>query len=179
MISRVILSTEAILIMLIFITSISSAAITEGGVHPDTSHQEPVQNASSGPDYAISTIILPDQTTWIETGTTLTPNITIRNLGSDDFQAEAVEITADLGAYKLIPKNNTISPMKKGETRNVVLEYLIPGIIPSGEYTLIISIDPERDQVGGNIQNNDASATRLLTIRTAVPKMRSGGCGCS
>lgn len=171
MISRVFLSTVAVLIMLVLVASISCAAITASSVS--------VLNASIGPDYSISSVILPDQTSWIETGTTLTPNITIRNLGSDDIRTEGVEITAYLGAHKLIPKNNTISPMKKGEIRNVSLEYLIPGITPSGEYALIISIDPERDQVGGNIQNNDASATRPLTIRTIIPKKRSGGCGCS
>ncbi|MFH0967424.1 MAG: CARDB domain-containing protein [Methanobacteriota archaeon] len=174
-----VLVTVACLIMLIFVASVSCAATTEGGTQPITPPPGSALNTSAGPDYSISTIVLPNQTSWIETGTTLTPNITIRNLGSDDMQAEAVEITAYLGAHNLIPKNNTISPMKKGENREVTLEFMIPGIIPSGEYALIISIDPERDQVGGNIRNNDVSVTRLLTIRTVIPKMRSGGCGCS
>lgn len=179
MISRVFFSTEACLIVLVLIAGISSAAITGGGLQSITPEPESASNASDGPDYSIAAVTLPEQTSWINTGTTLTPNITIRNLGSEDTRTEAVEITAYLGAHKLIPKKNTISPMKEGEGRNVTLEYMIPGIVPSGEYALIISIDPKREQVGGNIQNNDASATRLLTIRMGVPKQRSGGCGCS
>lgn len=169
MISRTWLSVGAVLISFVLVISISSAAINGGGAN--------LLNSSSGPVYTITNVFLPDQTSWIDSGTTLTPNITIRNLGSDDTRTDTVQITASLGTNPLIPKKSTIDPMKKGEEREVTLQFLIPETIQSDEYPLIISIDP--NQLGRNIQDNDVIAPRLLKIRTAVPKVKVSSCGCS
>ena len=162
--SRTFISTAAGLMILVLISNIA------GAVSPNDTTLVPSINTSSGPDYSITNIVLSNQTSWINTGTTLNPTITIRNLGPDDIRTESIEITAHLGAHTLIPQHNLISPMKRGEERQVTPGFLIPVTIQSGEYSLILSIDQGKNQ---------ATADRPLTIRTTVPKIKVSSCGCS
>ena len=85
MISRMYLSAWAGLITLVIVVGMSCASSTEGRIQLSTT-PVPMPNTSFGPDYSISNIILPDQASWIDTGTTLTPNITIKNAGSERYR---------------------------------------------------------------------------------------------
>jgi hypothetical protein len=178
MVSFTVLSKGTTFLILVILAGVSTAT-TEETDHITPPALDPVQNTIPGPDYAIINIHIPEQTSWIETGTLLTPDITIRNLGSTDHQKEAIPVTASLGTHPLIPGSNSVYPMKGGEERKITLSFLIPETIPPGEFALNISLDPGRERGDTDLHNNNATAGRLLAIRPGVSKKGSGNCGCS
>ncbi len=148
----------------------------------DTHNQEPDQANTSipqGPDYIIAGVSLPPQKTWINSGTYLYPNITLSNIGEDDKSAQNIEIDATLGLYPLLSRNNRITPLKAGETRTISPDYLIPNMVPSGEYALSISIHKDSDTNSTNTGNATVTVEKAVNIKFATPKAKVSNCGCS
>ena len=133
----------------------------------------------SGPDYEIVTITLPVQTSWIEPGTSITPNISIRNNGSADNSTEQVQISAMLGDYQLISKNSQMKPLKGGEEQTITPDYLVPAGVPTGEYDLTVSLPGMHNQGTNNISNNQVSASEPVNVKLITSKAKVKSCGCS
>ena len=148
----------------------------------DTHNQDLDQenkSISQGPYYIITGVSLPTQTTWINSGSYLYPNITLNNIGEDDKTAQNIEIDATLGLYPLISRNNRITPLKAGETRTISPDYLIPNMVPSGEYALSISIRKDMDTNSTNTRNATVTVEKAVNIKFASPKGKVSNCGCS
>lgn len=133
---------------------------------------------NAGPDYEIPDILLPVQSSWIEPGTYIHPNITIKNAGSDDVGTQPIEIQAQLGRYQLVSKNNLVASFKAGETRLITPDYLIPNGVPSGEYSLIVSINSYHNQ-NGTVTGVQASPKDTINVRMITPKAKTSACSCS
>jgi hypothetical protein len=132
----------------------------------------------TGPDYEITKISLPVQTSWIEPGTYIAPNISIRNAGADDTNTQPLQVQAFLGKYQLISKNNMVSSFKAGEERVVSPNYLIPNGVPTGEYTLTVSAARGQDE-GVATDNNKASAPDPVSVRQITSKAKVRSCNCA
>lgn len=132
----------------------------------------------TGPDYQITKISLPVQTSWIEPGTYITPNISIRNAGADDTNTQPMKMQAFLGKYQLISKNNMISSIKSGENRVISPDYLVPIGVPTGEYTLTVSVT--RDQ-GEEVStdSNKVSAPDPVNVKQITSKAKVRSCNCA
>jgi uncharacterized membrane protein len=136
------------------------------------------QEGVISPDYSVNRIIMPTHNRWIEPGMIISPTITIRNEGTDDLNIENRTISASLGLYPLISKNNGIPPLKKGESIEITLEFLIPDGIPSREYPFMISVNTGKPQTDTD-RNIREKVSGTLTIRTITPNVRINNCGCS
>ncbi|MDD1730519.1 MAG: hypothetical protein LUQ50_15800 [Methanospirillum sp.] len=154
------------------IVTIGSASTT-----PDLNQTTTTQAA--GPDYEIVTVTLPVQTSWIEPGTSIHPNISIRNNGSADDSTEQVQIKAMLGDYLLISKNSQISPLKGGEERMINPDYLVPTGVPTGEYDLTVSIPVIHNSGTNDGSGNQISASEPVNIKLITSKAKVNSCGCS
>ena len=164
---------QLILVLLIICIPASSAV-------SDPSLNQTIKAADqSGPDYEITEVTMPVQTSWTEPGTYIHPNITIRNAGAADIAAEPLQIQASLGKYQLISKNNQISPFKAGEVRTITPDYLVPSGVPTGEYTLTASVTHGPEQEGESIVSSTVSAPDKLNVKliTSKTKVRSCNCG--
>jgi hypothetical protein len=133
----------------------------------------------SGPDYEITKISLPVQTSWIEPGTYISPNISIQNAGADDTITQPIQIQAFLGKYQLISKNNMVSSFKSGEERVISPNYLIPNGVPTGEYTLTVSANRGEEQEGVTTENNKASAPDQVSVKQITSKTKVRSCNCA
>ncbi len=163
-----------LILVLLIICIPASSAVT------DPSQNNTIKAADqSGPDYEITDINMPVQTSWTEPGTYIHPNITIRNAGAADIGAELVQIQASLGKYQLISKNNQLSPFKAGEVRTITPDYLVPSGVPTGEYTLTASINRGPEQDGKSMNSSSVSAPDKLNVKliTSKTKVRSCNCG--
>jgi|GEM_PF-6290239 len=131
------------------------------------------------PVYEITEVTMPLQTSWIEPGTYIHPNITIRNAGAADISTEPVQIQASLGKYTLISKNNQVSPFKAGEVRTITPDYLVPSGVPTGEYMLTTSLSRGPGQEGESVESRTVSAPDKVNVKliTSKTKVRSCNCG--
>jgi len=164
---------QLILVLLIICIPASSAV-------SNTSLNQTTKDADqSGPDYEITEVTMPVQTSWTEPGTYIHPNITIRNAGVADITTEPVQIQASLGKYQLISKNNLVSPFKAGEVRKITPDYLVPSGVPTGEYTLTVSVTRGHEQEGESIGSSTVSAPDKVNVKliTSKTKVRSCNCG--
>jgi hypothetical protein len=148
----------------------------------DTHNQDLYQEntgISQGPDYIITGVSLPPQTSWINSGSYLYPNITLSNIGEDDRAAQNIEVDATLGLYPLISRNNRVTPLKAGETRTISPDYLIPNMVPSGEYALSISIHKDMETNRTNTGNATITVDKAVNIKFTSQKAKVSNCGCS
>lgn len=142
-------------------------------------NQTEKQNTSTYPDYAVSAVTLPPQSSWIDSGSYIQPNITLSNLGGEDSSGKIIQIEAFLGSYQLISKNNQVPPLKAGEVREIAPDYLIPNSVPSGDYSLKVVIDTENEKGNESAGNNEAMTQNQVNIKLAAPKAKVNNCGCS
>lgn len=165
------------LILIIFTTVFLAVPVWSENLTNQSSQVD--QNISAYPDYAVSAVTLPPQSSWIDSGSYIHPNITLSNLGGDDSSGRIIKVTAFLGSYQLISKNNQVSPLKAGEVRGIAPDYLIPNSVPSGDYSLKVVIGTEYEQSNESAGNNEATAQNQVNIKLATPKAKVNNCGCS
>ncbi len=175
MILSKILPVSLVLLTLTLLISIpASSAVSNASLN-----QTDDENNVKVPNYEITKVSMPVQTAWIEPGTYISPNITIINAGSDDTSSQLVQLQAFLGKYQLISKNNTFSVFKAGEERTVTPDYLVPNGVPTGEYTLTVSINRGKEEGGEDTENNKASAPDQLNVKQITSKAKVRSCNCA
>lgn len=165
-------------ILLIILTFLIICTPASLAVSNSSQNQTTKADNVTGPDYQITKISLPVQISWIEPGTYIVPNISVRNAGADDTNTQPVQIQAFLGKYQLISKNNMISSFKAGEERIVSPNYLIPNGVPTGEYTLTVSATLGQEE-GGATDNSMASAPDPVNVKQITSKAKVRSCNCA
>lgn len=164
-----------LLIILTFLIICTPASLA---VSNSSQNQTTKTDIVTGPDYQITKVSLPVQTSWIEPGTYIAPNISIHNAGADDTNTQPVQIQAFLGKYQLISKNNIISSFKAGEERVVSPDYLVPNGVPTGEYTLTVSATRGQDE-GVATDSSKASAPDPVNVKQITSKAKVRSCNCA
>lgn len=99
-------------------------------------------DAKSNSQYIIEEITIPSNYMWINPGSSIKPEIVIKNTGDDDTTTVPIQVHAYLGESMLIPEEAQISPMAHGERKKFTLSYSIPSNLEYGMYDLTLVVDP-------------------------------------
>lgn len=135
------------------------------------------QTNASISGYTIHSVDLPTQTAGISTGSYISPSIVLENAGFLESSGGLIRIRLFLGEWELISKNNQISPLNQGEIREIHHGYLVPGVIPSGEYILTVIIEQAGEGEEPEILNTQ-EIPELVKVKSGSVKSSTSGCGC-
>lgn len=136
------------------------------------------QTNTSISGYFIHSVNLPSQTVGISTGSYISPSIVLENTGLDDTSGNLIRIRLFLGEWELISKNNQITPLQQGEIREIHPGYLVPGVIPSGEYGLKVSVELVGEGEEFEILNIQEIQGQIK-VKAGKVKSSTSGCGCT
>lgn len=136
------------------------------------------QTNTSISGYVIHSVNLPPQTVGISTGSYISPTIVLENTGLADMPGSLIRIRLFLGEWELISKNNQITPLQQGEIREIHPGYLVPGVIPSGEYDLIASVDQAGKGEEPQVLNTQGIQGQVK-VKAGTVKSSTSGCGCT
>lgn len=128
--------------------------------------------------YVIHSVNLPSQTVGISTGSYISPSIVLEHTGLADTSENLIRIRLFLGEWELVSKNNQITPLHLGEIREIHPGYLVPGVIPSGEYDLIVSVDQAGEGEEPEILNTQ-EIQEWVKVKAGSVKSSTSGCGCT
>ncbi|MDD1724518.1 MAG: hypothetical protein LUQ07_05260 [Methanospirillum sp.] len=117
-----------------------------------------------GHDYVLLNVVLSQDYTYVRSGRSISPRITIKNQGGDDTNQGNVPVEAWLGDTILIPVHGEFIPLKGGTSAMYTLRYMIPQDVPLLPNHLTLKIDPWNTRNESGNGPNDLTTKALIVI---------------
>ena len=129
------------------------------------------------PVYIITNISLKDSDLQASPGISISPSVTLQNIGAEPGASSSVRFRATLGPKNLINKDTVVPAPHAGKPETYSLSFTLPSIHP-GEYSLEIYVSPENDQRTGN-KESSMKAHKTIYVKNPLPGAIKSDCGCS
>jgi hypothetical protein len=131
----------------------------------------------NNPVYVITNITLDESDLQASPGISISPSVTLQNIGAEPATDSSVQFRATLGPKNLINGNTVVPAPHAGKPDTYSLSFTLPSIQP-GEYFLEIYVSPEKNQGTGS-QESSMKTHKTILVTNPLPGSIKNDCGCS